>query len=68
MTLDQCGKVNDGGRAEQSVRLRSEAPVNVGDNYNRPKVTRLSNEGRVRTGTIIDMCSYTKIKSCLIVQ
>ena len=23
---------------EQSVVLRSEAPVNVGDNYNRPKV------------------------------
>jgi len=35
VTPDQCWNVNDGG--ESSL---SEAPVNVGDNYNRPKVAK----------------------------
>jgi len=42
VTLVQCRNVNGGGDVSQDVLLTPEAPVNDGDNYNRPKVRSIS--------------------------
>ena len=40
VTLVRCWNVNGGGGMQQCVLLTPEAPVNDGDNYNRPKVAK----------------------------
>ena len=39
MTRDQCGKVKARGQ-RATAKLRTKAPVNVGRNYNGPKVAK----------------------------
>jgi hypothetical protein len=39
VTRDQCGKVKRRGQSF-GMKLRGEAPVNVGRNYNGPKVAK----------------------------